>query len=473
MSHLSIRQVPRQAPMQTLARRRFRRALSRVALTLVWAVSISASAAGDAAGPKGYPGLAVKAGGPLEQPAVRAHLEFSLDAGFRRVWLPCQQFGGDCLAEAAFPPPAATAALCERLRQGDGRLLLVLAAERLSGLLKDKAGKAQLTSAARRFAASCPADWVVLAGPDPIAAAQATQGLDRATRKARGDAALWFHPGFGWKPGDPARRRAAGKRAGLIVRGSAEAWPTTVAAAGKAWGTKRVMLEEPYPGNGDVADLGLAVHLGPIRRRELPRLDGYLVSPSLHHLGASRVSLLSAVGLFQGKEIETSWQDALARLAGEDKAAWDALRTQAVEWGGWYDERNYRPLESNRVEAACATLRDPAALAAYSWTRKRYADRIWAMRNLADGALRDDLTRVMRRRLAVALALPVIRSLTRPRPEEQYTPDQLYTELRNQRGALAAHPDAQAVFDRLLETCGVPLVGVREEPPNRSERDDP
>ena len=139
--------------------------------------------------------------------------------------------------------------------------------------------------------------------------------------------------------------------------------------------------------------LSLALALGPCAGSDpdlRAQLAGYLSVP-MAELGARAWPCAPSPSSFAHPD----GYDADAELArGHDDSGWkgssafDALRIQAMEWGGWVAERNYRsPLRDNPNSAAEA-LRDPAAVAPWGWVERRYPARMWELGELEDAAFR-------------------------------------------------------------------------------------
>ena len=99
------------------------------------------------------------------------------------------------------------------------------------------------------------------------------------------------------------------------------------------------------------------------------------VSLAMEDWGASRLTLITVADWLRSPRTyasKPSWERAMRTLAGEDAEALEALRTQALEWGGPLGGRNYHtaltdnPFETRRV------IRDPALVSRWRWTLTRY-----------------------------------------------------------------------------------------------------
>lgn len=283
----------------------------------------------------------------------------------------------------------------------------------------------------------------------------------RWLRSARDAEQLFYAPGLRLAR-EEEQPPSLPARVGLVVRGlpsrSAASW---IALARERHGDRALLFEELFPDNHDPRGDALALNLGPVRRDAAfaRSIDAYALSPMPRYLAASRLALESAAAFVDDPasyDADRVWKASIARIAGEDREARRALDTQATEWGGFIGERNYRPYTDNRPESVHAELRDPAASAAYRWVTRRYAERIHAMRTIEDAALFEELSQVMRRRLAIARAVPVVRQLTLGQgPRDDLSQEQLLDELARQRRELRSHPDALAAFERFVALCGL------------------
>jgi hypothetical protein len=117
----------------------------------------------------------------------------------------------------------------------------------------------------------------------------------------------------------------------------------------------------------------------------------------------------------RGCDPDVSWNRAIQSLAGPDPATQDAVKTQAMEWGGWVGTLNYH-YEDASPRAIAEDLGNPALMATWSYTLRRYPDRMAAISKAADTVFRDDVLQAMARRLAVARVLHPVLSSTGPSP---------------------------------------------------------
>ncbi|MGH9389014.1 MAG: beta-N-acetylglucosaminidase domain-containing protein, partial [Vicinamibacteria bacterium] len=231
-------------------------------------------------------------------------------------------------------------------------------------------------------------------------------------------------------------------------------------AARARLGGRELLLRDNYPYNDDVGqDDTLALRLGPLRRRDaaLARIVSvYMVCP-MAELGASRLPLLTIADYLSDPERydpDASLRRAMRRLAGEDPAALAAIETQAIEWGGWIGERNYRLRDSLNPKTVASALDDPAAVASWTWTEKRYGDRMAALSRVEDVFFRDDVLEVMARKLAIARAIPlVVEALARSRAGRKDVAP-ILDALRQQRRLASVRPGALRALDLFLGAAG-------------------
>ncbi|HZN55542.1 MAG TPA: beta-N-acetylglucosaminidase domain-containing protein [Candidatus Polarisedimenticolaceae bacterium] len=233
-----------------------------------------------------------------------------------------------------------------------------------------------------------------------------------------------------------------------------------LAATRARLGGRRLFLYDNFPGEGGGPD-GLALVLGALRNRdpELVReIQAYLALP-MDLLGASRLPLATQADFLRDPaayDPDASVARAIARLAGGNREAADALTTQQLEWGGWVGGRNYWTWFDMSAEVVAERLGDPAFVESFTWTVARYPGRMRALEGLADVPFRDDLLLVMARRLAVARALPLtIEYLARVRAGRADASEVL-AQIDRERASWAHAPDTAHVLDIFLATAGVP-----------------
>jgi hypothetical protein len=225
-------------------------------------------------------------------------------------------------------------------------------------------------------------------------------------------------------------------------------------------GDRPLLLHDRHAIGPEGAMISLAISLGPLRNREASigsRIDAYLYCPMTHH-GGSRLATITVADFLadpHGYDPQASWAAAMARLAGDDPSALKALKTQAMEWGGWIRERNYRSALLDNPVAAAEDLRDPAAVARWSWTAKRYPQRIIDLGGLQDALFRKELLDTMARRYAVARAMPTVRELRSRLAVGRRDTEQLLDQLRLEREQAPISPGARRALDRFLAAAGL------------------
>jgi beta-phosphoglucomutase-like phosphatase (HAD superfamily) len=163
-----------------------------------------------------------------------------------------------------------------------------------------------------------------------------------------------------------------------------------------------------------------------------------------------------------GYDPESSWTGAMRRLAGKNEAAFQALKTQAMEWGGWIQERNYRSILLDNPVAAAESLRDPASVARWGWTARRYEERMKLLSGLSDESFRDELLDTMARRLAVARAIPTVRELRARLAAGRTDTDQLVVQLRSELAASSGSAGARRALERFLAATGLATLVDKE-----------
>jgi len=226
-------------------------------------------------------------------------------------------------------------------------------------------------------------------------------------------------------------------------------------------GGRAILLYDNFPENENESDDAIALILGALRSRD-PELAGvvagYLACPALPLAGSRLTLSTSAEFLLDPRHYdpETAVKHALARIAGDDRGAYTALETQQLEWGGFVDGRNYWPAPELNPEIAGGRLHDPAFVESFTWTADRYPGRMTAMSGLADTAFRDDVLRLMRRRLAIAQAMPLtVEYLARSRAGRADSGETL-AQIDALRRSWDPDCDARRTLERFLAAASVP-----------------
>jgi hypothetical protein len=108
--------------------------------------------------------------------------------------------------------------------------------------------------------------------------------------------------------------------------------------------------------------------------------------------------------------------------------------------------------------AAAERLNDPAAVARWRWTARRYPERMADLAGLKDDPFREDLLDTMARRYAVARAMPTVRELRTRLAAGRSDTAQLVEQLRNERTEASSHPGAKQALDRFLAAAGLASI---------------
>jgi hypothetical protein len=470
------------------------------------AATLPAHSEGASHGPEppAFPLRIVRVGGPLDSPAVRRHLDFVVSIGFNALWVPGSRAGRWTEQQAPegprlLPEFLTLAGWCQERQI---RLFVALnpVIESDGAFVFDrpddwkrlrKFGRLLLRQAGVR-------DFVVSFQGAPlrlselrdlmefglIAASAHLELTARLHGKLGSKAHLWLEPAVSndLLLDDPRIRysgllvdglRGLDPRIGIVWSGtepaSSEIRAAELAATRSLLGGRRLLLQDRFPANHGGGRLATALVLGPLRRRDpdiAAQVAGYLACP-MEQLGASRLSLLTIADFLRAPttyDADVSWQGAIDRIAGPSAAASTALKTQAMEWGGWIGERNYHTTASDNPQTAAETLRDPAATAAWQWPARRYPARMADLELLADEVFREELLEVMARRLAIARAVPSVRELRARLAAGRTDVETLVEQLRTERAQVRDQPTALLALDRFLGFSGVASVVVGNEP---------
>jgi hypothetical protein len=246
-----------------------------------------------------------------------------------------------------------------------------------------------------------------------------------------------------------------------------------LAALRERLGDRPLILRDLYPANHGGGRLPLALVLGPLRNRApeiAEEVDGYLGCPMVD-LDASRLPLLTVADYLRDPpayDADASIDRAMVHLSGPHADALRALDTQVIEWGGWVGTRNYHTAMTSNPVTAAAALRDPAAVAAWTWTVRRYPERMTALQALEDTFFRDALLETMARRLTVARAVPLVRELQARLAAGRDDVADLLLLLERERQHAARWPTARLALDRFLGAAGVAEVVLGRSAPDDS-----
>jgi hypothetical protein len=224
-----------------------------------------------------------------------------------------------------------------------------------------------------------------------------------------------------------------------------------------------LLYDNPLVEEYDEPD-ALGIVLAPPRGRDPGLRDvvaAYLACP-LTPLAGARLGLAAAAEFLSSPsdyDPDAAVARAIRRLAGSDPTARTALDTQQIEWG--------RPAGAGRdpirdvatAELAAERLHDPAFVDSFTWTVDRYPGRMAGLKGLKDTAFREDLLMVMRRRLAVARAMPLtIEYLSRVRARRADAAETL-ARIDAERRSWDGDPDARRVLERFLDAAAIPPAG--------------
>ena len=433
----------------------------------------------------------VKLQGDPGNPATWAHLQYSRSLGFNALWVYGHQAGAWAGGEVLLHPEFLE--LADWCRTHGMRVFISVSpvsATRGRFIFNQRAGQRRIARFMRLLRRKAGVHDFVLSFDDmptrltdlndflTYGASSAPAHLDltrRLSRRMKKGESFWLtaatycdaHLGDGTgrysKPfleGLPALDPAVG----LIWTG-----PTVLSKAISAedlkatrarLGGRKILLYDNYPVNDDGRRLSLGLVLGPLRNRS-PEIAGqvaaYLTCP-MNQLGASRLPLRTIADYLadpSGYDPDVSWQNAIADFAGDDPAALDALKTQAMEWGGWIGGRNYHHADESSIFTAVRELAQPAYVARWGYTLRRYPDRISALSNLTDTWFRDDLLLAMQRRLAVARVFPLIVEYRARKAAGREEANELLGAILAVRDGTAEQP-VRLLLESFLEEAGVP-----------------
>jgi hypothetical protein len=433
--------------------------------------------------------------GSFEREDLDTHLDYLRRLGFNALWVQAHQLTHDPLARSP-ELNAAGQVLVSRARQTNFRLIVALdptiaGADRHA--LSDKA----LVAAIRRFAKTlrreAEAHDLVLSFESASPRLQELRDIlayGRDADRAHADLAsrvraglpnsmrLWLYPARSFTAAGLGAVAPLSTSIGLVWEGATES-PAHVGSADvdllrKAVGPRAVLLRDRFPANQAGNRIPLSHNLGPLRGRNpdlAGKIDGH-VSVAMQDWAASRLTLITVADWLrapQTYDAKASWERAIQTLAGEIGEAREALRTQALEWGGSPGERNHHTAATDNPVETTQVLGDPALISRWRWTLARYPERMKQLQGLADTAFREELLDVMARRLAIAKAIPAVREILARQAAGRSDLAGLIAELNR----LRAHPDsrsARVALERFLFAAGVlPLLESAEDAPTRRD----
>lgn len=431
----------------------------------------------------------------LSAEATRLHIEFCVGQGFNALWVPARAAGQWDRASAPDGPRLDARFLelarwCRKhgvaiyveldpQRDSAGRFAFTRADDearlrRFLRMLHRRARVRDFVLAFRSVELTDLRDVVALGRSSAPAQLQLAHRLrGHLRRKDR----LWLAPAVAstrWL-GDPELEYAAtllrglpalDPSIGIVWNGPQPLSPTVTIDdfrdARALLGNRPILLRDRFPRGSRMDRLALAVSLAPLTGRDpglREHLAGYVGLPA-QDLGASRFALRTTAAFLREPEAydpQRAWSETIAQLAGDDAVARDALKTQAMEWGGWIEERNYRNAATDNPLEAAGILENPAAVAGWGWVERRYAQRMEGIALAADAVFRENLLEVMARRLAIARVIPAVRELRARRDAGRRDVGELLRQIRAARERAAEHPTVRLALDRFLSAAGVSL----------------
>lgn len=455
--------------------------------------------AGSAVGDAGFAVRMVKLAGPADDKATVEHLKFCRKLGFNALWVYSHEAGVWTKERAPKGPildPAFLRLARSARRHGMDLWVSINPVADTFGafVFSDPDGERRLLSFATLLEKQAGVRRIVLSFDDQptelrdladvfrYGRSTAPAHLDLVRRLAGalpGDIALWMcaaaycdgHLGDG--QGLYAKPFLAGLASlppaiGIVWTGPKVLSPTItradLEAARARLGGRPLFLYDNLPvGDSDERD-EMALILGGLRGRDPGIRDvvaAYLACPQ-RPLAGSRLSLLTTAEFLNdpaGYDPDAAVARAIAKLAGEDRGARTALETQQLEWGGPIEGRNFWPRDVMNPVAAAHRLFDPAFVESFTWTVARYPGRMAALEHAADAPFRRDLLRIMRRRLAIAQAMPLtVDYLARVRAGRSDAGEVL-ARIAGVRRFWNDDADASYVLDLFLDTAEIPMNG--------------
>jgi hypothetical protein len=478
-----------------------RRAKALLAAALVgWAIAgAPAEAFAGGASGTGFAVRMVKLVGDPADPGTLAHVKFCRKLGYNALWVYSSEAGAwtkDRAPQGPVLDPAflRLAGWCRRHGMDIWVSINPVADTAERFVFTDPDGEQRLLAFVRLLRKDADVRRVVLSFDDQptslrelsdifrYGASSAPAHLDLARRLASElppGVALWLcasvycdaHLGDGSGPYGKALLEglpALPATIGIVWTGPRVISPTITradieAARARLGGRPILLYDNALVNDYDERD-ALGLVLAPPRGRAPGLRDvvaAYLVCPQVP-LAGSRLSLEAGADFLRSPsdyDPDVSVARAIKRLAGSDPTSATALETQQIEWGRPMGAGSTGVREVMTAEIAAAGLNDPALVDSFTWTVDRYPSRMAALERLADTALRDDLLRIMRRRLAVARAVPLtVDYLARVRAGR---PDaaEVLARIDAERRSWDGDPDARRVLERFLGAAAVPPAG--------------
>jgi hypothetical protein len=437
----------------------------------------------------------VKLGGAPSDPAVTSHIEFARSLGFNAVWVDSDQAGSWSAAGGRRPSltrefrrlasrtRARELSLWVSINPVAGSQGLFVFSEpegeerivRFATLLRERAGVRQIVLSFD----DQPTRLTNLGDIDRYGASAAPAHLDLARRIASRlppGMRLWLcaatycdaHLGAGEGPySKPFLEGIASlpHTIGIVWTGPEVVSPSItrsqIDAVRSRLGGRPLLLYDNFPMNDGAPPKAIALSLAPLSGRDpgiARSVAAYLACP-LPQLGASRITLATIADFLHdpaGYDPRASRDRALSRLLGPGASEETrvALDTQQIEWGAF-------PRDPTTPAAAVGRLHDPAFVDSFTWTAARYPGRIASLAGLSDAPLREDLLRAMRRRLALAQALPLAIEYLARRAAGRADAAEVLARLQDQRASWSSHPEALDALESFLSASGIPVAPAR------------
>jgi hypothetical protein len=461
------------------------------AATLCCFLALAASRAPD----PGFPVRMVKLSGVASDHATIEHVRFCKKLGFNALWVYGWEAGEwtkDKAPGGPFIDPSflRLARWCRRHKMDIWVSINPVADSHNSFVFSDPDGEGRALQFARLLRDTCGVTRIVLSFDDTptelkdlgdvfrYGLSSAPAHLDLARRIAwrlPKDTSFWLcgaaycDAQLGDGTGPYSKAFLAGlpelpREIGIVWTGPTVLSPTItregLLASRARLGGRKLLLYDNFPINENFEDDALALILGALRGREAGIRDvvsAYLACPA-QPLASSRLSLMTIAEFLRDPEAydpHAAVARAIAKLAGRDAEALDALTTQQLEWGGFIGELNYWPRDEMNPEAVARRLNDPAFVESFTWTVARYPDRMAALSGLADTAFRDDLLTTMRRRLAIARAVPLAVDYVGRVRAGSPGADEVRRRIGQERELWKDHPDTAHELDRFLAAVGL------------------
>ncbi len=468
-----------------------------VAALVVLAAAAAATARGVGDTPHaGFAVRIVKLAGDPADPRTLAHVRFCRELGFNALWVDSGEAGRWTEDRAPHGPRLDPGFLrlardCHRRGMEIWVSINPMGDTREGFVFSDPDGERRILEFARLLRRKARVRRIVLSFDDQpnelselsdifrYGSSAAPAHLDLTRRIARGlpdGVALWLcasaycdaHLGDGTSPYAHAFLRelpSIPREIGIVWTGPRVLSPSItraeLAATRARLGGRRILLHDNFLVNDYEERNALGLVLAALRGRDpgLRDVVAAYLSPPLRPLAGSRLTLATSADFLRSPsdyDADTSVARAIRRLVGADRPAATALETQQLEWGKPID----RSLEGVRdvmtAGLAGRSLHDPALVDSFTWTAARYPGRMAALANLADTAFRDDVLQAMRRRLAIARAMPLtIEYLARIRAGRADAAEVL-ARIDDERRAWNGDPGARRVLETFLDAAKVP-----------------